>query len=227
MEREWQVQDGFVAVQVQAGDSALLLDRQVSAQLGKALTSCQPFSLSPQEREPPHRPDLGSANLGPFGHVAQWLLRTESLPLALITGLIGFGLLGAAGSSFIRARDEQNKAQQNGAQQNTSKRPLVTDMTGILIRGVTAAIAVFLAVEGGLTVFAVAGSTGTEPNPYVLLLTCLAAAVFSERIWKRVEEMILGTETKGKVEQGKDNGNPAPTSGPSGNGGTPPAPTPP
>jgi hypothetical protein len=39
---------------------------------------------------------------------------------------------------------------------------------------------VFLAVVGGLAIFS---SGNAEPNPYVLLLTCLIAAVFSETVW--------------------------------------------
>jgi hypothetical protein len=117
----------------------------------------------------PERPAMGS-NLGPFSIVASWLLRTESLSLALIVGLFGFGLLGAACSTFVR----EHAQRQSGD-------PLVADLPSVLIRGLSAAIVVFLAVEGGLAVF----STGqSEPNPYVLLLTCLIAAVFSETVWK-------------------------------------------
>jgi hypothetical protein len=146
------------------------------------------------------------------------LINTESLPLALITGLIGFGLLGAAGSSFIRT--------QNVTIEDRHGR-IVTDLTGILLKGVSAAIAVFLAVQGGLTIFATVGSTGTRPNPYVLLLTCFAAAVFSERIWGKLEEWIIGKQDKNTNAQDNQNGNPPPAPAPPGNGGTPPAPPPP
>ena len=50
-----------------------------------------------------------------------------------------------------------------------------------MIRGFSAAVVVFLAVEGGLAIFA---ADRPEPNPYVLLLTCLVAAVFSEDVWE-------------------------------------------
>jgi hypothetical protein len=78
--------------------------------------------------------------------------------------MLGAGLLGSAASTFIR----QQKAR-------SPSDPLVNDLAGIVIRGVSAAIVIFLAVQGGLNIF----STNTgEPNPYVLLCTCLIGAVF-------------------------------------------------
>ena len=151
----------------------------------------QAIALDPN---PPRRPQLGeSSYLGPFGFVASWLLRTESLPLALITGLLGFGLLGSACSTFVREQLNQRvhaaavarAAGDNPGQVQRQAVPvgdgrLVKDLTGVIIRGLSAAVVVFLAVEGGLAIFA---SGGGEPNPYVLLLTCLIAAVFSEQVW--------------------------------------------
>jgi hypothetical protein len=116
----------------------------------------------------PARPALG-AHLGPFSIVAGWLLETEQMSLALVTGLLGFGVLGAAGSSLIRARGKRQPGE-----------PFVADLFGVVVRGLSAAFVVFLAVEGGLTVFA---EKSIDPNPYVLLLTCLIAAVFSEDVW--------------------------------------------
>jgi hypothetical protein len=120
------------------------------------------------ETNVPIRPELGSY-LGPFGFVARWLLRTESLPLALITGLMGFGLLGSACSTMVRERIRQRPGG-----------PIVRDISGVVIRGLSAAIVVFLAVEGSLAVFV---GTNVQPNPYVLLFTCLVGAVFSEDVW--------------------------------------------
>jgi hypothetical protein len=122
----------------------------------------------------PERPELG-AYLGPFTLVAHWLLRTENLSLALIVGMIGFGLLGSACSSFVREKKEMHY--QPG-------QPLVGDLSGVILRGVSAAIVVFLAAQGGLAIF---GSGAAEPNPYVLLLTCLVAAVFSDAVWERAQ----------------------------------------
>jgi len=147
----------------------------------------------------PERPRLG-LGLGPFRLVAQWLLETESVSLALIVGMIGFGLLGSAVSTFVRETQEQKR---------TPGGPLVDDLAGVILRGVSAAIVVFLGVKGGLTVFA--GNEG-EPNPYVLLFTCLVGAVFSERVWAWAREKILaGGENKPAAEK-----KPAPDAAPAG-----------
>jgi hypothetical protein len=162
-------------------------------------------------------------SLGYFRLIAQWLVSTELLSLALITGLLGFGLLGSACSTFIREREQRSKdvgtspgkdaAGKASPQQEGTATPapapqpltgppetklLVSDLTGVVIRGMSAAIVVFLAVEGGLAIFA---SKGSEPNPYVLLLTCFVGAVFSESVWKWARDKYL---TFG--EDGDDNG---------------------
>jgi hypothetical protein len=59
----------------------------------------------------------------------------------------------------------------------------------VVIRGLSAAIVVFLAVEGGLAIFA-GGTVDPDPNPYVLLLTCPIGAVFSEHIWEWAQEKL-------------------------------------
>lgn len=134
----------------------------------------------------PQRPDLGE-NLGPFSFVASWLLQTESLPLALITGLLGFGLLGAACSSFIQKQLSipQSLVQDNqNALTTFNQRPLVEDLTRIIVIGFSAAILAFLSVLGGVSIFS---SGEGDPNPYALLLICLIASVFGETFWKRAQ----------------------------------------
>ena len=76
-------------------------------------------------------------DLGVFTFFAGWLLGLESYSLVIIIGLIGFGLLGAAGSTYIR---ERNNKEEN--------KPLIDDLTGVLIKGFTAAIVVLLGVQG-------------------------------------------------------------------------------
>ena len=126
----------------------------------------------------PTRQALGESFPGPFGVVSRWLLATESLSLALITGMLGFGLIGAASSTVIREQKEQGK----------TEGPLVSNITSVVIRGLSAAIVIFLAVEGGLAVFTFGDS---DPNPYVLLFTCLVGAVYSEVIWKRARDYLV------------------------------------
>lgn len=153
----------------------------------QAIALSQPFEGNFLVDPMPSRPQLGSAQ-GPFSFINRWLLRTESLPLALITGMLGFGLLGAAASTFVR---EQKRRVRKPVQ------PLVQDLPGVVIRGGSAAVVVFLAVMGGLAVFSARDS---EPNPYVLLFTCLVGAVFSERVW------IWAEKNLGRTFGGEDGG---------------------
>ncbi|MEM7715537.1 MAG: hypothetical protein AAF349_18520 [Cyanobacteria bacterium P01_A01_bin.68] len=154
-----------------------------------AVSSCDIFSspiyLDGNISVPP-RPELGQ-NLGPFRFVASWLLKTESLPLALITGLLGFGLLGAACSSFIqkqlRAPSDQKEALQNPFNSFT-ERQLVEDLTRIIVIGFSAAILAFLSILGGVSIFS---ENVGDPNPYSVLLICLIASVFGETIWRNAQ----------------------------------------
>lgn len=120
----------------------------------------------------PRRGEMGT-DLGPFGYVAGWLLRTESLPLVLIAGMLGFGLLGSVASTIVREQKRRSPGD-----------PPVPDLARVVIRGASAAVVVFLMVEGGLSVFSSGAAT---PNPYMLLLTCLVAAVFGEDVWKATQ----------------------------------------
>jgi hypothetical protein len=142
---------------------------ELARRLGQAeITAANSCSSRNDPWDIPNRADFGGY-LGVFGLAASWLLKTESLPLVLITGLLGFGLLGAACSSVIR-----------NVPTRAAGEPLVPDLAGIIIRGTSAAVLIFLAVFGGLAVFT--GGTA-NPNPYVVLFTCLVAAVFSEDAW--------------------------------------------
>jgi len=108
------------------------------------------------------------ASWGPFGSLANWLLQTKSSAVALITGMIGFGLVGSVLATLIQRRS------------NVQSASLMVETASILVRGFSAAIVVFLAVQGGLGAF----STGeSQPNAYVLFFTCLVGAVFSEDVW--------------------------------------------
>lgn len=115
----------------------------------------------------PPRPTLGS-DLGVFTFFTGWLLSVESYPLLIIIGLIGFGLLGAGGSTFIR---EQSKDE---------KKALIDDFAGVLIKGFTAAIVIFLGVQGSLAIL----TTNTvNLNAYALFFVSFVAAVFSDDAW--------------------------------------------
>jgi hypothetical protein len=135
-------------------------------------SDCTSPSLDLTRPAPPD-PGLG---LGPFGFVSSWLLRTRSLALALITGMLGFGLLGAAISSFVQKGPSAGSDPQEGS----TVMPGASDLGVVVIRGMTAAVIIFLGVKGGLAAYAVGE---TEPNAYVLFFTCLVGAAFSERVW--------------------------------------------
>ena len=137
----------------------------------------------------PQPPPLGDS-LGPLRFIAGWLLNAASVPLALIVGLVGFGLLGAAISTFVR---EQLDARMIPVPPE-ARHVIVSDLAGVALRGISAAIVVFLAVQGGLAVLSGASS---DPNPYVLLLACFVAAVFSERVWRRTYEHLQNELARG------------------------------
>ena len=162
----------------------------------------------------PNRPPLGES-LGVLKYGAAWLLNAGSVPLAAIIGMIGFGLLGSVISTFVRERVASSKSGgDDGVSRTAIPHVLVSDLAGVVLRGLSAAIVVFLAVQGGLAVFAGGQS---DPNPYVLLLTCLIAAVFSEKVWARANEYLV-EKLEGREQQPK--GTPGGTPGATGDSGS-------
>jgi len=144
---------------------------------GNALGAFSPSACTwPDSKQMPEQPKLGDS-LGPLRFVAAWLLNAASTPLTLIVGLIGFGLLGAMISTFVKERVQLTAGLVTAPVSDV----IVSDLAGVLLRGLSAAVVVFLAVQGGL---AVLSGSGGDPNPYVLLLACFVAAVFSERVWQ-------------------------------------------
>jgi len=117
----------------------------------------------------PSRPAVGDL-LGPVGVWTSWVVDPELMPIVIITGLVGFSLLGATVSRAVRVQDERRKTTLT-----------LNDLLIVIAGGTTAAIVVFLAAYGGL---ALLGSSGGDPNPYVVFATCLVGAVFSEDVWK-------------------------------------------
>ncbi len=122
--------------------------------------SCDPRSIPTIDI--PDRPVLGSY-WGVFGDISGWLLITESMSLALLVGMLGTGLLGAAVSPFILPDQPQ-----------TSKPELFVQ---VIIRGVVATFVIFFIAQAGLIVL---GAETNQTNGYILLLVCLLGAMFSE-----------------------------------------------
>lgn len=146
--------------------------------LRKQLLRAQEKCQAERPQRVPLRSDFGAA-LGPLKPISGWLLNTESVQLALIIGMLGAGLLGSAVASFMRT--------QGGRGQQTEEQ-----LAGVVVRGVTAAIVVFLAVQGGLATVASTNSpTPPNPNPYLLLLICFVAAVYSEQVWNAAHQRLV------------------------------------
>jgi len=143
--------------------------------LEQSLSDFQGVFMLPAMDQLPQPPKPGS-QWGIFGLVAGWLLKARTMALVLIIGMLGFGLFGAAISSVVR----EEKTRQ-------PEEPLVKDLASVVIRGLSAAVVVFLAVEGGVAIFT---TNAPEPNPYVLFFTCLVGAVFSERVWEWARERL-------------------------------------
>jgi hypothetical protein len=116
-----------------------------------------------------------------FENVGDWLANTNSMDIVLIIGMFGFGLLGAAISSFITARREALR---------DPTTPLVDNLSVVIIRGFSAAIVIFLATKGSI---AVINNGSNDPNPYVLFFACIVGAVYSERIWDWAKDRISST----------------------------------
>ena len=130
--------------------------------LGATLSIDCDFDAASSNVDVPKR-ESTDKSLGPIGGIAEWLLKTESRDIALMTGLLGFGLFGAVSASFIRPS-------------TTGSRITST----VFVRGMSAAVLVYLVVLGGLAVF----SRELIPNPYAVFFACLVAAVFSDDVWK-------------------------------------------
>lgn len=112
---------------------------------------CRARSVGWSERLP-DRESFGGY-LGPVGYASSWILATESESVALIIGLVGFGLFGALVSSFIRT--DRNRSRRH-------------NFLSIICIGISAAIVVFLASYAGIAIVAETEVTTNPigPNPY-------------------------------------------------------------
>jgi hypothetical protein len=163
-----------------------LNSRQIGEELGildTAIRSAERSCEFPNSRYlPPNRQDYGTS-LGIAGFATGWLLGSESLQVALITGLLGFGLLGALLSLFVRLQvDTDISATSN------LKSAGIVDICIVVFVGFGAALVVYLLSYGGLEVVGT-GETG-DPNPYVVFAAAFAGATFSKIIWTRAKRML-------------------------------------
>ncbi|MBT9465519.1 hypothetical protein [Hydrogenophaga sp.] len=185
-------QDAANALTASQEDAALRWNRvsgvsKISSLYGRA---CARVSVRSSEFVPP---EAGSG-WGPFGKMANWLLRTKSFALALISGMLGFGLLGAAIAAYIRTGSSTDARAEGGH-----------ELGRVVVRGLSAAVVLFLAVKGGLAVLAVGEQ---DPNAYVLFFLCLVGAVYSEDVWLWARAKFLSRIGNGSDDGGKKGGAP-------------------
>ena len=109
-------------------------------------------------------------NLGVFGIISNWVLNTKSNEMAILVGMLGFGVLGAGISSIIRRRSEKAKS------------IFQDNVSSTVVGGISAAFIIFLSAKGGSSVFKFEIE---EINAYMLFFICLVGSVFSEAIWDR------------------------------------------
>ncbi len=115
---------------------------------------------------------------GIFGQIAQWLLESRSYELAILTGMFGFGLFGASISTLIRYQESERS---------------VSMGYRIIIKGLSAAVLLFLSIMGGT---ALLGIETSKPNAYTLFFLCLVGSVFSDTVWDWAKGKLLSIESK-------------------------------
>lgn len=138
--------------------------------------------------------------IGIFGFFAQWLIETRSYSVALLCGMIGFGLIGSAVARAllpVKAETEAEKVASRGT-------------ADVVLVGVSASLIIFLAALGGLAIFAGGES---QPNAYMLFLASLVGAAYGDRVWATARKRFLeslenqgGKAGGGEGGQGADEG---------------------
>jgi len=165
-----------------------LNDRRIRDELGSLesdiRSSERACTFSDGRYVPPQREDFGTS-LGFAGFATGWLLSSENLQVALITGLLGFGLLGALLSLFVRL---QIDAQKDVSTTSSIRSAGVDEICIVVFVGFGAALVVYLFSYGGLEIIGTGESN--DPNPYIVFATAFAGATFSKSIWKRARNLV-------------------------------------
>jgi hypothetical protein len=131
---------------------------------------------------------------GFLGLMSRYLIRTQSSELVLLIGMLGFGLLGASILSFQKSKGQDFV-------EAFSTTPLIKDFGSVLARGFGAALIVYLATKGGLAIFSMGTGAQSDPNGYILLLTCFIGAVYSEKVWARISNSFTNTPAGNTAQQ--------------------------
>lgn len=128
--------------------------------------------------------NFGDQRRNIFKLISNWIVESESQEMVLITGMLGFGLLGAGISAIYRKRKFNDE---NFESTNFS----------ILLGSISSSVIIYLAVKGGISVFSKGGDI--EINYYSILLLCLIGSVYSEIVWERASNY-LKPSNGGKVD---------------------------
>ncbi|WP_132053155.1 hypothetical protein [Pseudocnuella soli] len=126
------------------------------------------------------------SNWGIFGSISKFLIKPKSSELVLLIGMLGFGLLGASILSF-----EKNEGE-GSLMGSFMRKPIIRNFEIVLARGFGAALVIYLATKGGLAIFA--AGADTDANGYVLLLTCFVGAVYSDKVWEKINSYLHGSK---------------------------------
>jgi hypothetical protein len=105
-----------------------------------------------------------------------------STDVLLLVGMIGFGLFGSILSIFITTNIESD-----------NEKSLTYKTMLVVVKGFSAAIVVFLATRGGISIL---NSGSSNPNPLILFLFCFIGAIFSDPIWEWSKQKIVNTFPK-------------------------------
>lgn len=135
----------------------------------------------------PTRGNYGSS-LGLLGFAISWILVGESMEVALIVGLVGFGMLGALVSRFVRSDPEGFDISS------------FLEFSLIILTGFVAALIVYISAYAGIIILS-DGDSG--PNPYAVFVACLVGATYSSTIWGEARERI-GSIAREKPETDND-----------------------
>jgi hypothetical protein len=112
--------------------------------------------------------------------LANIVAKDESQTLALILGLIGFGLLGAIIGTFSRS---------NAAPDLTSRANVINSIFTTIVKSFSASVVTYLSIRGGLSI--ITNNGDNSANPYFILFVCFIASVYSEEIWEWAKKKIL------------------------------------
>jgi hypothetical protein len=115
-----------------------------------------------------------------FFFLSNTVVKDESQTLAVILGLIGFGLLGAVIGTFSRVSTEPDISQ---------RVIIIQSLFSTIIKSFSASVLSYLSIKGGLSI--VSDNNDTNPNAYFILFVCFIGSVFSEEIWQWAKKKIL------------------------------------